>query len=211
MIFHSGLPPSRPVVEPRSYEILQSRLADAHLKMAFCTADLECLAAGANPGDGLMAPARLRIRQANFERRRVIWEICEHLVSHVSARDAEAIRQFQPQDMAMLRIASDHLRHWTPHRVRTDWSAYCEALRALIMKVRDEVEKERALLVPLLAARRDWPWHTSANNRHRNPGKVDGETARVANSGCQDAQPAWRTLIGHHAQAAIKLPRASAE
>lgn len=147
---HAGSPSNRLGIAPSSSVLLLSRLNDAHQKMDSCLQELECLTSGTEPCDTAVAAARMRIGKANFERRRVVQEVCVHIMRVASPHEVEAVRELQTGEMEMLRLISLHIQRWTSLRVRDDWVGYCGAFRSLGTRVRDVVMKEKGLLHPLL-------------------------------------------------------------
>jgi hypothetical protein len=83
----------------------------------------------------------------------MLWsKIHTYLLDRVSQENAGDLRRLRDSDMALLRSSSEHVSKWKIETVIENWSAYCEASRAIRLNMKSAIEAEMRLLYPLLGA-----------------------------------------------------------
>jgi hypothetical protein len=129
---------------------LLAGLQGAHRQIEAAIIEAEAMMAEGQPDPALSSALRMRIGQANLARSRIAREICSHLISTISIREAEAVRGLQRQDAEQFQQTSELIRQWTPTAVQADWEGYCAASRQARDQIRAIVAAEKWLFYPLL-------------------------------------------------------------
>jgi hypothetical protein len=129
---------------------LLAGLQGAHRQIEAAIIEVEAMMAEGQPDPALSSALRMRIGQANLARSRIAREICSHLISTISIREAEAVRGLQRQDAEQFQQTSELIRQWTPTAVQADWEGYCAASRQARDQIRAIVAAEKWLFYPLL-------------------------------------------------------------
>jgi len=129
---------------------LLSMLERAHAEVEICLPALDEAMAGAEPDPIRFAVTRLRLAKANLARTQAARETCGHLIDTAPSAGAAALVDLRRREIEHAHMISDHIRHWTPQRLKDDWQGYCTATRQLLGRVRELIARERSLLLPLL-------------------------------------------------------------
>lgn len=127
-------------------------LQRAHKALLQSMSELDELTWGPLPTKARIIDARWSISRASLARRMLWSRIHAYLLDRVSREDAAVLRELQESDIALLRCSSEHVAKWTVDTVAEHWSAYCEASRAIRLKMKTAIEAEKCLLYPLLEA-----------------------------------------------------------
>jgi len=126
------------------------KLERAHAEVEACLAGLEAAMAAAEPDPIRFSVTRLRLARANLARTQAARETCGHLIDATLPDSAAALRDLQQREIEHAHMISDHIRQWTPQRLKDDWEGYRAATRRLLDRVRELIARERSLLLPLL-------------------------------------------------------------
>jgi hypothetical protein len=129
---------------------LLAALQSAHRRIDDAFSEIESVAAAKHADPQRFNAARLRIAQLNLARRRLVNEVCSHLISFLSAEEREAVRELRRRDGDCFQDVSDLVRRWTPDAIISDWGGYCVASRATRAGILAIVAAEKELLYPLL-------------------------------------------------------------
>lgn len=128
-----------------------SVIESAHHRLELCTIALESIMVEDECVDmAQFSAVRLRLAHANLTRTQVAREACSHLISIVSGKDAEALRDLQQCEIEHFQMISQHIQRWTTQAVQDHWHAYREATRRVLERNRELVSIEKKLLLPLL-------------------------------------------------------------
>lgn len=103
------------------------------------------------------SPNALDYRQARFKlsstslSRRMLWQrIFKNLEPSASAAEATALAELHAADFELLRASSDHIAKWPTERIEERWKEYCEASRAIRVKMKSAILAEGRVLYPIL-------------------------------------------------------------
>lgn len=114
--------------------------------------ELDELTRGPLPTKARIIDARWSISRTSLARRMLWSKIHTYLLDRVSQENAGDLRRLRDSDMALLRSSSEHVSKWKIETVIENWSAYCEASRAIRLNMKSAIEAEMRLLYPLLGA-----------------------------------------------------------
>jgi hypothetical protein len=136
--------------EPDVAEALHQQLITAHEQLIQSMAYLADITRADAPESLEYARARLWISQAEFTRRTVFKRICDYLRYQ---RQADAtVAELQRADAMLLQETVEHLSRWTTEQARAEWATYRTASKNLRRQIGEHVQRERAILCPLLAS-----------------------------------------------------------
>jgi hypothetical protein len=132
--------------------VMLSQLKTVHQELRDAIAQLATLLQAPAPDAGAVAAARLALSKASGRRRALI--DCTimpalHDADPVSVRALAVLRQ----ESAAARIASsEHIVRWTMARIAADWDGYRTASDRMRTEMQTAIDREAALLYPLLEA-----------------------------------------------------------
>jgi hypothetical protein len=134
--------------DPLSAEMLLTALQTAHRHLELTATALETVACRGLSSPTQFSSARLRLSQANRERKAVL----QRVFNFCSAASVEpaVIRQLQLREVELSQLMSDVIGRWTPESVEREWESYCSESGALRERMMETVKAEKALLYPLL-------------------------------------------------------------
>ena len=129
---------------------LRLQLQDAHAELLGEMARLEAATSAAVP-DPDLAAIRLRLSRASGRRMRLIeQQIIPSLLSRATGGEADSLTRLRADMVAARSHSSRHVAHWSLDAAKADWPGYCEASAEMRVRMRAQIERERAILDPLL-------------------------------------------------------------
>lgn len=129
---------------------LLAALRAAHRQVEWAPGEIEATTINETPDLPRVSAFRLRIGQANLARGKIVQKVRRHLASRASKRDADALRDLERFERMHFQSVSELVRRWTPERVFANWQGYCEESAAIRENIRQSINREKALLYPLL-------------------------------------------------------------
>jgi hypothetical protein len=125
-------------------------MQSAHAELLGEIARLETATRAAAPGPELAA-IRLGLSRASGRRFRLVeQQIIPFLQARAAGAEAEGLARLRA-DMAAARARSSrHVATWSLDAAKKDWRGYCEASAEIRAEMRAQIERERAVLDPLL-------------------------------------------------------------
>jgi hypothetical protein len=125
-------------------------MQEAHKSLLQAMSDLDELTRGPLPLKERIIDARWKISRASLARRTLWNAIYAHLSRDPCRDTGNAVHSLQEADTALLRSSSEHIRKWNINTIMQDWPAYCEASKALRLKMKAAIEVEKRLLYMVL-------------------------------------------------------------
>lgn len=130
---------------------LLGELRLAYAKVDECLAELQQVTAGHGPNMAELATARFRMSQARHAKRQLVNQACELLLSGATAEDSLSVLGIQRANADYFRASTEHVRHWTPRQLQSDWRGFCDASRRMRTNMKHLVALEQKVLLPMLA------------------------------------------------------------
>jgi len=127
-----------------------SDLPALHDALIATIAELAALTARDAPDEAPIASTRYKLTRLSTARRRLIDSLCAELLPRLSPGDAARIRQFQEAHAAQRGTSSRHISDWSPREIVKNWPGYCAASAAMRAAMLAQIEREKALLYPLI-------------------------------------------------------------
>ena len=113
-------------------------------------AGLADVTSGSSPDQIEYVCARVQISQAILARRSVFDMVCEFLRGRVTPCQWEVVTELRVADSNVLMQSARHVAEWTNERIESEWAAYCLASKNIRIVMGNVIERERAILYPLL-------------------------------------------------------------
>jgi len=113
-------------------------------------AGLADVTSGSSPDQIEYVCARVQISQAILARRSVFDMVCEFLRGRVTPCQWEVVTELRVADSNVLMQSARHVAEWTNERIESEWAAYCLASKNIRIVMGNVIERERAVLYPLL-------------------------------------------------------------
>ena len=113
-------------------------------------AGLADVTSGSSPNQIEYVCARVQISQAILARRSIFDTVCEFLRGRLTPCQWESVAELRIADSDLLMQSARHVAEWTNERIESEWSAYCLASKAIRIMMGNVIERERAILYPLL-------------------------------------------------------------
>lgn len=131
---------------------LRKSLEEAHAALLHELAELEEVADAPEPDVARLAATRLRLSKASSRRVQVLDKIVSALLEKAPDSAKRALAELRA-DLAKARArSSEHIVRWPLDEAKRDWAGYREASARMRQAMRAQIERERALLDPLLGA-----------------------------------------------------------
>jgi len=115
--------------------------------------ELAALTSQAAPDGEALARTRLKITRLAGRRRSLVQCAILPGLGDSPAASAARLSDLRRETMEAAVKFSAHLSRWTPQAIRADWTAYRAASADLRRFILQQVDREAAILYPLLAAR----------------------------------------------------------
>jgi hypothetical protein len=146
----SSAVPIRANERPSIADQLLLELDCAQKRFIESIADLADVTSTSSPDPIEYLCARVHISQAILARSSIFDMACEFLRGRVTPCQWEVVTELRVADSNVLMQSAQHVAEWTNERVESDWAAYCLASKNIRMMMGNVIERERALLYPLL-------------------------------------------------------------
>ena len=145
-------PASGPAEDRRARDLL-SRLEHAHATLIAAMAAYDEITRRPLADRSRYIPARMRVSDANFARRKLVKQCFEYLHPIVEPATAQALEACNRDNLDSLRHSAAYFARWSTDSIEREWHAYCRASREIRARIRAEIEEDRRLLYPLLLSR----------------------------------------------------------
>jgi hypothetical protein len=127
-----------------------SELSQLHDDLVAAIAELAAVTARDAPDEAALASVRYRLTRTSTARRRLVESLCTQFAPQVPPAQAEQLRTLQGDTGALRATSSQHIADWSPRDIAKDWRGYCTASAAMRASMLRQIEREKALLYPLL-------------------------------------------------------------
>ncbi len=115
-------------------------------------AELDAMTEAEPPGSDALRAARRRLGDAAAALTRCLErQVFPELLGRLPADRAEPVRALQNGATAFRAFAGTFVTVWPANKAVANWPAYRTASRAMLMRARNRIAAESALLYPLLA------------------------------------------------------------
>jgi hypothetical protein len=94
--------------------------------------------------------ARLGISQASFARYAAFNSVCEFLRPRVGPHQWTIVAALKAADTGLRLHSAAHVAEWTDEQIEADWPGFCLASKGMRMRIGEMIQRERAVLCPLL-------------------------------------------------------------
>ena len=147
----SGATPGRSDrIDPVRASQLRRELEQAHDELTESLAALDDITSAERPDLARYAHARWRLSSARRRRSMVATKIYSELAQTLAADEVAVIGRMRADDSQRQRASALHVQQWTSERIAADWAGYCAASAPMRAALRDWIDAERAVLIPLL-------------------------------------------------------------
>ena len=136
--------------QPSVRLVRHSEYVEAHQELLDAMSAMEELTNGPLPDSLRLSHTRLRVTRASLERRALFRRVVGQLSRHPAPSVGRSLAILQDHDRELLDLTNEHIATWTPARMKADWPGYCESTREIRSRSRENIERERELLYPLL-------------------------------------------------------------
>jgi hypothetical protein len=140
----------RPVPVERMADCHLGRLQETHCQLLMSVERMLVLVSSSAFNADAYHLARVRLMEATAASRRVGGNILEYFLPRVETREAEALKALQGRSIEMFNRLARHFEQWTPEAVGSNWLAYGPQAYTLCSSMLREVDREQAILYPLL-------------------------------------------------------------
>lgn len=139
------------------------RLHRAHEELLAALEAVELLTRQLAPDPSLLGTARWKLSKASMCRRLLAAEIIAQLRARTEGGDRDKLLRLQEGEAELLALGTDHVRRWTAEEIAADREGFCEAARAMRLRLIARMAEERRVFHPLLrAGMRQAPWFHSS-------------------------------------------------
>lgn len=130
-----------------------NELKAIHAELREAIATLESVVSRPAPDDAALSAARLRLTRLSSRRRALIENCLCPLLTDIGPEDARRIADLRLETATLLVQSSQHIGHWTIRAIHADWAGYQRASAEMRRAMLRRIQREAALLYPLLEAR----------------------------------------------------------
>ena len=127
-----------------------SELREIHQRLLALLDELEAMTARDSPDETALPPLRYRLTRTSNERRKLIERICGELELGLAGASAAQVGALRESVAAALLRTSDHVGAWSMREIVRDWNGYCHASFEMRRAMREQIDREKAILYPLL-------------------------------------------------------------
>lgn len=129
-----------------------SELRTLHDEMLEMLDALEAMTARPGPDEPALASLRYRLRRTSTARRKLVESLCDQYQARLSGAAAEPLRALRQALAATLAHSSEHISGWGMREIVRDWPGYCHASFEIRRIMREQVDREKIVLYPLIEA-----------------------------------------------------------
>ena len=146
----SSVVPIRANERPSIADQLLVELDCAQKRFTESIADLADVTSTSSPDQIEYLCARVHISQAILARSSIFDMVCEFLRGRVTPCQWEVVTELRVADSNVLMQSAQHVAEWTNERAESDRAAYCLESKNIRVMMGNVIERERAILYPLL-------------------------------------------------------------
>ena len=129
---------------------LLTQLEHAHEQLSQEMETMDSITRGDRPDDESFAGARWQISQASLRKRTLIARTVDFLAAGLDRESALAVKGVRVADQQLLRRSALHVRAWSLHAIRENWTDYCQASQEIRMHMGAQILLEKQALYPPL-------------------------------------------------------------
>jgi hypothetical protein len=130
-----------------------TELKDIHSQLRDAIAELAAVVTRSERDDEALTAARLKLTRLSRRRRSFIdCSIFPQLLD-VPAADAARLEELRLEAARLAVQSSNHIGQWTMRSITADWAGYQRASAAMRASMLKRIEREAAILYPLLEIR----------------------------------------------------------
>lgn len=130
---------------------LKTQLDEAHAAVLHELDTLGKMTAAVAPDRAGLAATRLRLSRASTRRAQLLdGKILPRLLDAVAPPEAGPLVDLRGALAAARARSSEHVVRWTLDQAVKDWPGYCRASAEMRTAMRAQIERERAVIAPLL-------------------------------------------------------------
>jgi len=125
-------------------------LRELHQALLDLLDELEAVTARPAPDEVALAALRYKLSRASSARRRLIESLCNRFEAQLPGAAAEPVRALRRSVAAVLAHTTEHVGNWGMADIVRDWPGYCHASFNMRRTMREQIEREKMVLYPLL-------------------------------------------------------------
>jgi hypothetical protein len=130
-----------------------NQLKTVHAELREAIAALESVVTRPAPDDEALSGARLRLSRLSSRRRTMIETQIYPLLTGLSPEEAQRVGDLRFETAELLVRSSRHIGQWTVRAIWADWPGYQLASAEMRRSMLHRIQREAAILYPLLEAR----------------------------------------------------------
>jgi len=130
-----------------------NQLKAVHAELRDGIAALESVVVRPAPDDEPLSVARLRLSRLSSRRRTMIETQIYPLLTSLSPEEARQVNALRFETAELLVRSSRHIGKWTVRAIWADWAGYQRASAEMRRSMLRRIQREAAILYPLLEAR----------------------------------------------------------
>lgn len=130
-----------------------TKLEALHTDLLELIAALERLSHEGTPRMDALTDVRLKLTRASRRRAQFLETVVYPLIlTRGTATDRQKISALRDEGVSNRMNSTRHISFWTPAHIQENWGGYWEASAEMRASMRSRIERERAILVPILKA-----------------------------------------------------------
>ena len=130
-----------------------TELKALHAELREAIAELAVVVARPEPEDEALSAARLKLSRLSRRRRSFIESTIFPELDGLPVTDAAQLAELRLETANLLVKSSEHIGRWTMRTISADWAGYQRASAAMRASMLKRIEREAAILYPLLEMR----------------------------------------------------------
>ena len=127
-----------------------TELKAIHDQLRQAIAELAAVVTQPEMNDEALTAARLKLTRASRRRRSLIDSSIYPLLHDIPAAEAARLEELRLEAARLAAQSSDHIGRWTMRTITADWPGYQRASAAMRASMLKRIEREAAILYPLL-------------------------------------------------------------
>lgn len=125
-------------------------LPEHHRKILELLDELEALTARTAPDEAALAALRYKLSRASSARRKAIESLCARFEAELPEMAAEPVRALRESVGTVLTHSAEHVGTWGMRDIVRDWPGYCHASFNMRRAMREQIDREKLVLYPLI-------------------------------------------------------------
>jgi hypothetical protein len=130
-----------------------TELKAIHDQLREAIAELAAVVTQPEMNDAALTAARLKLTRMSRRRRSLIDSSIYPLLYDLPAAEAVGLEELRLEAGRLAAQSSDHIGRWTMRTITADWPGYQRASAAMRASMLKRIEREAAILYPLLETR----------------------------------------------------------